>query len=314
MAEALAAAVFGFAQQVQAEEGIGGSEVGQFARRQLLATVFLEFLEVRPRARHTGQGMAAQVGCPLICSPAPLILVQHDHSFRVRLQGLNSLSDNRLHSEGHIHNYAFRRKMPGFNDEARQIMGDPLNKTLACEAVAAPVIVPPVDSIAWLPGGPLPSALETGHQAIDFEHRQLLACMMAARSVCTDFTGFKDCSGCIAARRTLCENELVRLLGDLLSFILDHFKTEEEIMRDSLLIMVDRDLCEAHMEDHAAISLKIQQIVSALDSRHTVNLLRDLDNLLGQWITNHIAMHDMLLVRWVEREDSALSLMRDVAV
>lgn len=164
----------------------------------------------------------------------------------------------------------------------------------------------PVEPLGWLPGGPLPAALETGHKSIDFEHRQLLACMIAARSVCEDLSGFKDCASCIEARRSLCENELVRLLGDLLSFILDHFKTEEEIMRDSLLIMVDRDLCEAHMEDHAAISLKIQQIVASLDSLHTVSLLRDLDCLLGQWITNHITMHDMMLMRWVERDDSAL--------
>lgn len=182
--------------------------------------------------------------------------------------------------------------------------GQPHN-TMVCEQADSAMVFP-TEPLVWLPGGPLPAALETGHKSIDFEHRQLLACMIAARSVCDDFRGFKSCTGCIDARRTLCENELVRLLGDLLSFILDHFKTEEEIMRDSLLIMVDRDLCEAHMEDHAAISLKIQQIVASLDAFNTVNLLRELDSLLGQWITNHIAMHDMILVRWVERDDSAL--------
>ena len=179
------------------------------------------------------------------------------------------------------------------------------NNTMVC-GLDDPATVLPVESLEWMLGGPLPAALETGHKSIDFEHRQLLACMIAARSVCDDFRGYKNCSGCIEARRSLCENELVRLLGDLLSFILDHFKTEEEIMRDSLLIMVDRDLCEAHMEDHAAISLKIQQVVASLDSRNTVNLLRDLDSLLGQWITNHIAMHDMILARWVERDDSVM--------
>lgn len=161
-----------------------------------------------------------------------------------------------------------------------------------------------VEPLFWLPGGPLPPELLTGHKSIDFEHRQLLACMKAVRKVCVDFRHFDNCSACPSPRQSTCENELVRLLGDLLAFILDHFKTEESIMRDSLLLMVDRDVCEAHMEDHAAISAKIQQIVAALDPSNTVGLVRQLDTLLGNWITHHIAMHDLILVRWVAQQDS----------
>ena len=82
--------------------------------------------------------------------------------------------------------------------------------------------------------------------------------------------------------------------------------TEETVMRDSLLLMVDRDVCEAHMEDHAAISSAVQQIVSSLDSSHIVSRIRELDTLLTRWMTNHIALHDMLLSRWISREDSLL--------
>jgi hemerythrin len=105
-------------------------------------------------------------------------------------------------------------------------------------------------------------------------------------------------------RQAKCDNDLVSLLGDVFAFILDHFKTEEAIMRDSLLLMVDRDVCEAHMEDHAAISLAVQKIVSSLDTLHTVSRIRELDALLTRWVTNHIAMHDLLLSRWVAREDT----------
>ena len=157
----------------------------------------------------------------------------------------------------------------------------------------------------WIPGAPLPPELETGHRTLDFEHRQLLACMTATRQICLDIRQFDSCSGCIPARRRQCETELVRLLGDLLSFILDHFKTEEQIMRDSLLLALDREVCEAHIEDHAAISSAVQKLVSALDNQMTVQLLRELDDLLGRWITNHVLMHDMLLVRWVERHAAA---------
>lgn len=55
------------------------------------------------------------------------------------------------------------------------------------------------------------------------------------------------------------------------------------MMRDSLLVLVNRDLCDAHMEDHAAISSTVQQIVAALDPMQTPSLIRELDALLHRW-------------------------------
>jgi hemerythrin-like metal-binding protein len=158
----------------------------------------------------------------------------------------------------------------------------------------------------WLLGGELPPELVTGHKTIDAEHRLLLSCVASLRKVCVDHLNVASCCGCDPSARGSCENELVALLGDLLAFILDHFKNEEAIMRDSLLRMVDRDVCEAHMEDHAAISGKVLEIVASLDPMNSVGLIRDLDVLLSRWIVNHIGLHDVLLVRWVEREDSVL--------
>jgi hemerythrin len=84
------------------------------------------------------------------------------------------------------------------------------------------------------------------------------------------------------------------------------FISEEKMMRDSLLVLVNRDLCDAHMEDHAVISGKVQQIVAALDPMQTPSLIRELDALLHRWLSNHISLHDMWLARWIEREDSIL--------
>lgn len=152
----------------------------------------------------------------------------------------------------------------------------------------------------------LPAQLATGNPLIDTEHRLLLSCIANLRRICHLPSGMQDCAGCPQIEQDNCESYLVGMLGDLLAFILEHFKTEEAMMRDSLLLMVDRDLCEAHMEDHAAISGKVQQIVAALDPRHTARLIRELDALLSNWLTNHVALHDLLLTRWVEREDSIL--------
>lgn len=152
----------------------------------------------------------------------------------------------------------------------------------------------------------LPPELNTGLGSIDFEHQVLLNSMTTLRQVCHDFSTRHDCGGCAASNRARCEGNLVSLLGDLLTFIMDHFQTEEKLMRDSLMVLVERDLCEAHMEDHAAISGKVQQIVAALDPMHTPSLIRELDTLLHAWVTNHVTLHDLWLMRWVEREDSVL--------
>jgi hemerythrin-like metal-binding protein len=158
----------------------------------------------------------------------------------------------------------------------------------------------------WLTAGELPPELITGHKLIDFEHRFLIAAIANLRKVCIDHIGLPDCHGCQQNVQQHCENQLIGMLGDVFAFILDHFKTEETVMRDSLLLMIDRDVCEAHMEDHAAISAAVQGIVSALDPFHVVSRIRELDHLLSRWITNHIALHDLLLSRWISREDSLL--------
>ena len=163
-----------------------------------------------------------------------------------------------------------------------------------------------VSSSDWLPGAPLPAALNTGHKAIDFEHRQLLASMHSLRNFCRDFVGKTNCAECALEKRLDCETDLVGLLGDLLAFILDHFKNEEVMMRESLLLSLHPEICEAHMEDHANISSKIQEIIVALDPLNTVSLLRDLDTLLQRWVSNHVILHDLMLGRWLESSGQQL--------
>jgi hemerythrin len=156
----------------------------------------------------------------------------------------------------------------------------------------------------WLSNGALPPALITGHKLIDQEHRFLISAIANLRVLCIDYIHLKDCAACGHGQQQRCETEMLGMLGDVFAFILDHFRTEESVMRDSMLVMVDRDVCEAHMEDHGAISSAVQKIVVSLDIRHVVSQIRELDALLERWVTNHIALHDLILSRWVFREDS----------
>jgi hemerythrin-like metal-binding protein len=163
------------------------------------------------------------------------------------------------------------------------------------------------DEVAhWLAAGDLPAQLVTGHPLIDTEHRFLISAIANLRRICLDQVALKSCIACGKPMQERCEGNLIGLLGDIFSFILDHFKNEESIMRDSMLVIVDREVCQAHMEDHAEIAAKVQEIVSALDSQYVVSRIRELDALLSRWVTNHVVMHDLLLSRWVSRDDSLL--------
>lgn len=149
----------------------------------------------------------------------------------------------------------------------------------------------------FMPMAALPSALVTGNALIDDEHRLLLGIMKKVRQICLDPERLRDCASCGQLKRTACEKDLINQLGDLFAFILDHFTTEERIMRDALLQLTDQAQSEAHVEDHAAIAEQVQQIVARLDRDQVVQRIRELDTLLATWIKNHIEMHDMLLVR-----------------
>lgn len=158
----------------------------------------------------------------------------------------------------------------------------------------------------WRSTGSLPPELITGHRLIDMEHRFLIDAIANLQRVCKSTPEFKDCISCGGMQQSCCEHNLVALLGDVFAFILDHFRNEEEIMRNSMLPVIDRAVCEAHIEDHAEISAKVQQIVSALDSSHVVSRIRELETLLARWVTNHIGLHDMLLSHWIARYEPKL--------
>lgn len=151
--------------------------------------------------------------------------------------------------------------------------------------------------LPFMPLAELPPALVTGSALIDNEHRLLLTIMKNVRQICIAPERLNDCRACGEPKQAACERDLISQLGDLFAFILDHFTTEERIMRDALLQLTDQAQREAHVEDHAAIAEKVQQIVAHLDRDQVVQRIRELDALLATWIENHIGMHDMMLVR-----------------
>ncbi len=148
--------------------------------------------------------------------------------------------------------------------------------------------------------GDLPAELHTGHTLINQEHRQVLMIIQRLRQVCPHFVEGKLCTSCSDEVSDTCQSGLMSLLGDLFAFILEHFRHEEKLMRESLMLSMDRELCDAHMEDHAEIATKVQEVVMGIDKGQTASMIRELDVLLHRWLNHHISLHSMMLGQWLE--------------
>jgi len=142
-------------------------------------------------------------------------------------------------------------------------------------------------------------ALLTGNSEVDAEHRLLLRFLERLRNVCANFDKADDCEACSRACLRGCDTVLIETLGDLLMFLVDHFRTEEDLMRTERVNLVDREICELHKEDHAAISHAVQKIAADLDPMKTATHIRQLHKLLENWVTNHIRLHDVLLIQMI---------------
>ena len=154
--------------------------------------------------------------------------------------------------------------------------------------------------------GSLPTDWRSGHPLIDDEHQALLAVVQRLPEICESFLSKTDCSGCAPAARQACEARLVGLLGEVIEFVIEHFSSEEAIMRRSLLPAIEPARCEAHFEDHAEIMGRLTDILGALTPETTSGRMRELNASLLSWLNEHIRHHDQPLADWLKRDEMLL--------
>lgn len=143
--------------------------------------------------------------------------------------------------------------------------------------------------------------LLTGNPQVDTEHRLLANAISRLRNACPDAEQRIECGACSRARAADCNRDLVEALGDLLSFLVDHFFAEEQAMKEFGLISREKELCDRHKEDHARISDTVLRIVGALDSPQTVQLIKELHLVLDTWLKHHIELHDTVLLEMIRQ-------------
>lgn len=137
--------------------------------------------------------------------------------------------------------------------------------------------------------------LLTGNSEVDCEHRLLLNAISRLNAVCSGHEHQAEVAASIG------KEEFIDLLGDLLTFLIDHFYAEENLMKTCGLTVKEKELCEWHMEDHGAISDMVLRIVSSLDTPQISSLAEELHLVLKNWLERHIEIHDAVLVRLIKQ-------------
>lgn len=140
--------------------------------------------------------------------------------------------------------------------------------------------------------------LLTGNPQTDSEHRLLLNAMTRLREICAELDRQAESLDTDGGTDMA---DVVDALGDLLAFLVDHFYAEEKLMKKFGLTIQDKQLCDQHKEDHAAISDAVLRIVSNLDRSRAAPLIKQLQSVLQNWLEHHIEIHDVMLVRLLEQ-------------
>lgn len=149
--------------------------------------------------------------------------------------------------------------------------------------------------------GELPDSWLSGHALIDGEHRLLAQILASAPSLCNGYPEKGDCTACGSPLQEICEARLVDLLGELIEYSIDHFASEELLMRRSFMPIVHPDQCEAHFEDHAEIMGYLTSILASLRPELTAAHLHRLMASLQQWLDEHVTKHDQPLAEWLSQ-------------
>lgn len=143
----------------------------------------------------------------------------------------------------------------------------------------------------------LPDALATGFAMIDEEHRQLKAAINRLRTICDDFDNKQTCAGCSVDRISACESSLLDCVSDLLGYVVEHFRTEENLMKDLGISMKHRERYLSHAEDHANIADRIALLARLTDQQLTVQAIADTAAVLSRWLDHHIQHHDVPMLQ-----------------
>jgi hemerythrin-like metal-binding protein len=137
-----------------------------------------------------------------------------------------------------------------------------------------------------------PKELKTGITIVDEEHRQLREFIGRLRTICAEFDSKQNCAGCTGEKILACDAALLDSLTKLLGFMVEHFRNEENLMKDLGVSVKQHERYLLHAEDHANIADRIALLAHPRPRQETVRVIADTASLIARWLDHHIAHHD----------------------
>lgn len=137
----------------------------------------------------------------------------------------------------------------------------------------------------------------TGNRIVDDEHARLLEMVFGLRAICRAFDRKESCAGCTAEKVAGCEDRVYNCISELMDYMVEHFGTEERLMKDLGLAARRRPMFELHVEDHARLAGRLSDLTMPGAPEMTVGRIAELSALVLEWLDHHIRIHDVPMMQ-----------------
>ncbi len=144
---------------------------------------------------------------------------------------------------------------------------------------------------------PPANAQSTGIALIDEGYCQLRAFIERLHSICDDVDNRQTCADCPSEQVSACEFALLDCVTDLLGYMVDQFRSEENLMKGLGISTKHGERYQLHAEDHANITGRVAQLARPRDKQQTVRTIAEAGAVLTLWLDHHISNHDVPMLR-----------------
>jgi hemerythrin len=128
-------------------------------------------------------------------------------------------------------------------------------------------------------------SLETGHTLIDDQHKQLFAAINELLATCREGKG---------------KEELSKSLDFLTNYTIKHFFEEEQIQQKYQYPEYTN-----HKKYHDAFKVVIRDLTVRLIMKGVSDdLIAEVHEQVGDWLVNHIKVHDFRLAKYLKEKDA----------
>lgn len=146
------------------------------------------------------------------------------------------------------------------------------------------------------------SAVDAIKREIGEEHALLHAHLHALVTDCAQLNSSEQCCNCKQGKVASCAERALQHVGELLAYMVGHFRHEELVMRRFNLPVTNPALFDNHVQDHGRLSEELSNLASELDDGNPLPQLRQLHTLMSDWLHQHISEHDNRLLTAIGAE------------